>query len=531
MKTLITTFLILSILSSSAWAQDTLDSSFSTSSTSATTGLTDEQAAAAQAFVHQGVKDAAIKKGCAELSNCDESAVDSKGAVLPAMIENNIGKLYTVLFGGLSFLSGGGPKVNVKPKADAKIDEKTGKPTKETKSDFCMYGAMGYEVIAMGMQTAMNQNTTTETSSIKDPQLAALVSLKKTHLARKKTATYQSAVYGATFACYAARALLSGGTISMDAKYIAKMTAAAGIALLYKMKADKHKKAAALVQKVIDSLPKAGDCNPWTGTACFCKETTSITLYPSEYESVCVLKVTDETDPTVASGCATTATDGTVSYDSSCACKTTNTCYMATVATYNPNFNLGANLMNDANKAYSALSSGTLSEGSLGAISDKANAIATKMNPKIDTSKVPQPVLTVDQKPYAASLGTVMPQSLANAAAAGAISNPTGGLTNSMGAALEKLPTSIKEKLDPEVSGKYSTKGGGQTVAGAEEPGFTLPKLPGSEEEATNGTEIVSFAEKAINNADVSNSPDTPIFDIISNRYRRSALKLFPQDH
>jgi hypothetical protein len=34
----------------------------------------------------------------------------------------------------------------------------------------------------------------------------------------------------------------------------------------------------------------------------------------------------------------------------------------------------------------------------------------------------------------------------------------------------------------------------------------------------------LTFAEKAINNADVTNSPDTPIFDIISNRYMRSGM-------
>lgn len=515
-----------------AHAQDSLDSAFSTTSTSTTTGITDEQAKSAQSFVHQGVKDKKIKEGCAKLDNCDESKIDSKGAVLPAMIENNIGKLYTVIFGGMSFISGGGPKVNVKPKKGTtpEIDPKTNKPKQEQKADFCMYGAMGYEVIAMGMQTAMQERTQNSTANLNDPQLAALVNLKETHKARKKTATYQSAVYGATFACYAARAALSGGAISMDAKYIAKMTAAAAIAVLYKKKADKHNKAAKLVQKVIDSLPKAGDCNPWTGTACFCKETTSITLYPAEYEEVCVMKITEAiADATVNSGCAITANDGTVTYDQSCTCKATNTCYMATVASYNPNFNLGANLMSDANKAYQDLSSGTLTEGSLGAISDKANAIATKLNPKINTSNVPKVTLTDGQKASAETLGELMPSALANAAAATPESSMGASLMggSSMSSALEKISPELKQKMGEEVSGNYSSKGGGNSMSVAEEPGMTLPKIPGQEEEKS-GTEVVTFAEKAISNADVSNSPETPIFDIISNRYRRSAWDKLP---
>lgn len=394
-----------------------------------------------------------------------------------------------------------------------------------------MYGAMGYEVIAMGMQTAMQEKTQQSTANLNDPQLAALVSLKETHKARKKTSTYQSAVYAATFGCYAARAALSGGAISMDAKYIAKMTGAAAIAVLYKMKANKHDKAAKLVQKVIDSLPKAGDCNPWTGTACFCKNTTSITLYPTEYQEVCVMKVSEAVaDATINSGCATTAKDGTVTYDQNCTCKQTNTCYMATVSGYNPNFNLGANLMTDANNAYQNLSSGTLSEGTLGAITDKANAIATKLKDKIDTSNVPTVTLTDGQKPTAESLGQLMPAALANSAASQPENSGSAALLGggSMGSALEKIPKKLKDQLDAEVSGNYSSKGGGNSNAGAEEPAMTLPKIPGQEEEGKSGTEIVSFAEKAIDNADVNNSPDTPIFDIISNRYRRSAWEKLP---
>ena len=49
-----------------------------------------------------------------------------------------------------------------------------------------------------------------------------------------------------------------------------------------------------------------------------------------------------------------------------------------------------------------------------------------------------------------------------------------------------------------------------------------MPIMPGQAQESAGGTEIVSFAEAAVSKADVSNTPETPIFDIISNRYRRS---------
>jgi hypothetical protein len=50
---------------------------------------------------------------------------------------------------------------------------------------------------------------------------------------------------------------------------------------------------------------------------------------------------------------------------------------------------------------------------------------------------------------------------------------------------------------------------------------FELPKI-GDESAQEDGVEVLEFAEAAISKADVSNAPETPIFDIISNRYKRS---------
>src|SRR5690606_14286228 len=147
--------------------------------------------------------------------------------------------------------------------------------------------ALLYEGVATVIQGGQQNKAAAESANLNDPQLAALVNLKETHKARKRTSTYQSVVYGATSACYVAQMLLR--PVQVDAKYVIKMTAAAGISALYMAKAKKHASAMKKIQKVIDSLPKTGDCNPWTGTACFCKEPTSQTLYPGQYQEVCIL--------------------------------------------------------------------------------------------------------------------------------------------------------------------------------------------------------------------------------------------------
>jgi hypothetical protein len=53
-----------------------------------------------------------------------------------------------------------------------------------------------------------------------------------------------------------------------------------------------------------------------------------------------------------------------------------------------------------------------------------------------------------------------------------------------------------------------------------------MPNLLGKKDSSSASTEVINFAQKAIENADVSNAPETPIFDIISNRYRHTWKRL-----
>ena len=502
-------------------------------STGSTKSLTDEQATAAQEFVHQGVRDANLKKACADktLQDCNPNPQDEgvifKGG-LGAALENNISKLYTVMFGGLGFLTGGGgPKVNVGPAATPAVEanavtgvEARAATEQKTRTDYCMYGAMAGEVLAQGMQSTGQSQAQASNANLNDPQVQALANLKETHKTRKKSAMMQSTVYGAVTACYVAQAFTG---VSMDAKYIAKMGAAGAIAILYKMKADKHSKAMAKVQEVIDGLPKAGDCNPYTGTACFCKEKTSQSLYAAQYQEVCVLNAGDANGTVSATGCAE-ITSGNVTYDQDCSCKATNSCFSTTVSSYNPQFSLGKNFMDSANKGFDLVEAGTMNEGALGAFGTANNALYNRVKDKINTSKVPRVKLTDDQKKNAAALSQIAPPAVAALAAASDAGSPaSGGLMDSgTAAALSKVPESMRKSLEAEISGNYSSSGGSNnTNAVAQEPTFAFPKM-GDEAAAQNGSEVVSFAQRAVDGAEVSNRPETPIFDIISNRYRAS---------
>lgn len=517
--------LIASLLSSQLYAQSpSLDEGFSKP-----IDLTDTQAKESKEFIHQGKKDRAYQEGCEKLKKCDNS--DETGFM--AIVEQNIGKAYAMLFGGLSMLNGsGGPKFGVKEKAPTSAsttgDEAAQKPKEEGKNDYCMYGAMAYETLAGFMQSNMQSKAQEKSAKISDPQLQSLVNLKETHKARKKTATYQAATYGAVSACYVVYGTTQG--VARDWKYWAKLGGATALTTLYVSKAAKHDKAADKVQKVIDSLPKSGECNPWTESQCFCDEPTSKNLYALQYEEVCIMNNGNFDTPKAAMGCGTMV-NGAVQFDKECKCKETNTCFTAKLKSYNPSFNLGKNFMNQANQGFDLLSSGEFDQAKLNQYSTNSASMAKKI---LDRAKINAPAvkLSEDQKLNAEAFDELIPAPLAALAAVSSESSPPAGglMGGSTQSALDKLPETVKQKVS-DISVNYKSKGSNSQVNSESGNDFGF-QMPGQQvEPKKNSNEVVRFAEKALSQADVSNAPDTPIFDIISNRYRRSGwTKLQPEE-
>ncbi|MCM2350820.1 MAG: hypothetical protein NDI69_12425 [Bacteriovoracaceae bacterium] len=497
-----------------------LDASFETP-----TNMTDKQMDAAKNFEHGGIKDRVIKEGCAKVDDCKS---EEEGFPLEMMI----GKAYALM----GMMTGGGgmiPKFTKKPAPEgsnlpgkdeaAKGAEKGADADKaakdEDQTDYCMMVAMAYETVGGFIQDGLQKKAQEKTAKVNDVQLQSLVNLKETHKARKTTATWQSGIYGSVAACYGAMAFT--GKIALDWKYWAKLGGATTLMALYIKKAKKHDDAAKKVQLVMDSIPKAGECNPWTKTSCFCSEATSKERYPAEYQEVCVLNKGNFETPKVAIGCGAVS-NNKIQYDKECKCKETNTCLKGNLKTYNPKFAMANNFMNQANKGFDLLNSGEFDEGKVAALTSAAGAMAKKVKGKLDTKSIPKPNLTVEQAKMADALKEYVPGELANVAAAsnsaykGGIKEPS--LSS---AAISKLPDSMKNKLADTIRVNYKKGGGSDSSASSDEPDFSFP-IPGQAEAESGGTEVISFAEQAISKADVSNAPETPIFDIISNRYRRS---------
>lgn len=517
-----TKFFILLLVHQILWAQ-TIDSTFSNPTT-----LTDSQMNTAKTFEHQGVKDQAIATGCAQkgLKGC--KAIDDG-----VNLESLIGKAYAML----GVLTSGGiiPTLTSKPKsetpttatadaskpaADAARSTEAAKP--ETQYDYCMMVAMGYEALGGMIQTNLQKKADSKASGISDTQLQSLVSLKESHKARKTTAKIQSTIYAGVTACYGAMAY--SGKIALDWKYWAKVAGSTALTGLYLRKVAKHDDAAKQVQAVIDSLPKAGDCNPYTGTTCFCAEATSKNLYPVEYQEVCVLNKGSTDANLVDVGCGTVV-NNTLKFDETCACKTTNTCLKSTLSSAGFQVSTGANLMTQANTGFDLLSNGEFDSAKVDSYLASAAVQNSKLKGKVEGSVPPAPTLSAEEKKIAEELKPYMPTSMANAAAAGPSTYPNGGSADSIpSAGISKLPAEMKQKLASAIGVSYKRNGGGFDNSQDSSPqmAFQMPNFGAANKEEAPGTEVVSFAEQAISKADVSNAPETPIFDIISNRYKKS---------
>lgn len=518
MKNLISLTLLCLMLPSFVIGDDTsIDGQFATP-----TNMTDKQMEGAKNFTHQGIKDRKIQEGCAKVNDCQE---DDSGFPL----EKVIGTMYSTIgmMGGTELNTNkpveGAQTTTAQPATTpASGTPATGqaakKPETEKKTDYCIMIAMASEIVGGALQTTMQKKAENKASGINDAQLASLVNLKETHKARAKTASFQRAIYAGVSACYGYM-LATGAT--MDFKLGLKMAGAVALTGLYWKKVNKHKNAAEKVQLVIDSLPKAGDCNPWTGTKCFCSEATSKDKYPGEYQEVCVLNNGNFETPKIAMGCGTLV-DKKVTFDKECKCKATNTCIKGTLSAVRGMSDLGMNMMNEANKNFELLNSGEFDQGKFDSAALTASALAARVkipNPKVKAN------LTPDQQKLAGELSKYLPPGYAAVAAtAPANSGFKSGVSepSTSSAAISKLSPELKQKVAEAIKVNYQQGSGGTDFSDGGEEEIVIPGFGPQAESSKGGTEVISFAEAAVNKADVSNAPDTPIFDIISNRYRRS---------
>jgi hypothetical protein len=421
MKLFLLSVLILSSLGQSSIASD--GSAFDE-----TIPITDEEKAASEVYIHQGQVTNTYNEMCYDAdgvfkSECDannqsafkEGSTEQKlEAMMPAVtqayaaITGMAGQMkYVQKQNGAPILENENGTIkqnksgqyvdkdkNVIPQSEVEAGEYK-KQTKEG-ADYCSKIPMVTETAAQFYASTMNNQTEqnmqqTEGSQVQ--QAAAFDAMAKVHKDRAKAATVQMGGWGATSACYAA--MMATSTVTANFGTVAKTAGAILLTTFYNLKIKAHNERAALLEKMADQFPDAGDCNPYTAASCFCNEDTSIMTDPANFQKFCVPK--DYHSATVDSFVCMTQD---MKPDPKCECKNNGTCVNANFATVGASIGLDPSIMNNPLQGIGPLSSGFGTSG-LDAITDKNLAFAKKTLKNKGPRKIPNISLSEKQKKIA----------------------------------------------------------------------------------------------------------------------------------
>jgi len=412
----------------------------------------------------------------------------------------------------------------------SKSDIESGDYKKKTKegADYCSKIPMVTETAAQFYASTMNSQTEqnmqqTEGSQVQ--QAAAFDAMAKVHKDRAKAATVQMGGWGATSACYAA--MMATSTVTASFGTVAKTAGAILLTTFYNLKVKAHKERAAILEEMADEFPNTGDCNPYTEASCFCNEDTSIAMDPANFQKFCVPK--DYHSATVDSFVCMTQD---MKPDPKCACKNNGTCINANFASVGAQIGLDPSIMNNPLQGISPLSSGFGTSG-LDAITDKNLAFAKKALKNHGPKKIPNISLSEKQKKIAkevAALGIPKLAAVSFAASSGNGSLPSGLSSGAMGSANGKAGSSLRKAMKGVKKAKFAS---GSTIRGnssktkrkGSNPYSRFGKKRGNH--GAKGVEILSFAQKAQREAEISKDRSRPIFDMITYRYKATAWREF----
>jgi hypothetical protein len=543
--------LVASQLVLSASAQ-TLNESFESTSRP----LTDAEQQQANNYYHGGRAQKILEEECAKLgqkfnAQTGMGCTDESGrpgqvlkGMLGGMIEEILPKLYGIM--GTAAMAGGGSKIvfgqpdaqagatpttpspgaNPAPQTEAQATTETDKPDKQ---DYCIYIPMAGEAISLGMQTFANQNAqqaTAQASSAADAQKESLYAVARIHDTRAKTATMQGGVYAATSACYVAYIAMGA---AVDWKMGLKIGAATLMSGIFFKKAGNHKNYAKGIREVANKLPGSGDCNPFTQTNCFCSEPSSQKSDFANWQKVCIAPELAANSTSTKTGipCATITSQGTAQLDASCTCKRNNTCLNGTFSAGMGSIGFGGVDIADPLRLLNEMN-GQLDDANVTALGAQLNARSRRILDTTDFSGAPAASLDKKKTELAREMNKMgMPARLAALAANSANAPLPASVTGTGGLASidSAMPASTRRSG---VSYNYSGSGGSSSGRRNNEPAAF--KNPLAKQQRTNGVQIETFAEQAMAQAEITKDSSVGIFDIISNRYRRSAWSRFEMD-
>ncbi|MBY0415636.1 MAG: hypothetical protein K2Q18_15790 [Bdellovibrionales bacterium] len=517
----------------------------------APTNLTDQEKQLSENYIHQGKANQIIKDNCAnEMSAvCNGQAGNHKFLGMDPNMVKAISSAYA-MFGALAgdnlgAISKGDAALKSEAEAAGKTTDKAGKATDQTAdkakdskdykaNDYCKYIPTMTEGVATAIQMAQSSSlNAAEVGNGDTAQKDALLKAAKSHDSRAKMAQVQAAGWFGGAACYAVNA--ATGQFATDKNLIIKMGAATLLGAFYQNEVSANKDYAAKTRSIANQLPGKGDCNPVTDNLCYCSQPST------------------ENDPTycakglhakaiAANSYRVACTDNNLKIDPTCNCEKSNTCF-ETFLEAQGGGSLDISGIGYGSSPFSSVRSlgrGELVGGTLtNQAYDKTSAIAKRALSELISKLPPNNMnLSKDQQAVANAITSKgIPASVANLMASnppssGAINAAMGKFSGGTGTQYAAVSPRGSNILDFSGGSGLANKGPGKS-GGDNDELLARIKIGGNGKGAIN-SKVLEFAQKAENQAkaagQIRKGDDTPLFEIISMRYRTSGRRLLEVD-
>jgi hypothetical protein len=502
------------------------------------TNLTDAEKVLSEDYIHQGLINRMMKEECSgdNAVLCQGGDPSQRGFMIQALARAygmiagaTDGKLERRSSGESASgdVSDGGTDV---ADADGEAGGEAGGEGEQEDSevnDYCKYIAVGTEAFAMFQQqfaqTSLSELPTNADTAQRDSLLKAVIS----HEERAKQAEFQTMGWGATAACYWGMLTVAQLNWSLGLK-IGGSTLLAGF---FHAEIKRQKGYADQIRTLADKLPGKGDCNPVTERLCYCAQPE--TMNDAEF---CILEMRQR--HTSENLMTTTCIDSRAQSDPQCQCLDTDSCFDRKIENDLRGVGFG-NLELSGIKPIQEMSRGGLSAGTLGSTSRTISALNDRFerNPEIK-NLLNSRDLSSGQKELADSLlkggqGPTLSRMMGHSPSQAASSANTArfqGWSPNFDPSLYKSGSAGARDNTLRFQGGYglsdSPSANGNQNAGMPDI-FNKMKQKQEREPANN---VLSFAEKAQQNAQISRRVDTPLFEIISHRYRLSGWTRLPMD-
>lgn len=503
-----------------------------------TSNLTDQQKQLSENYIHQGKANAIVTAGCGGdmKTVCNGNEGNTKFLGVDSRMIKAAGQMYA-MFSALAGDSLG--KITAKPEvngaAPAEGAKATGDADKkdEAVNDYCKFIPVATEGIATAIQMAKtNELKAEEIGNGDTAQKDALLKAAKSHDSRAKMAQVQAAGWWGGAGCYAINATVGGW--NMDKNLIIKMGAATFLGAFFQNEVSANKEYADKTRAIANSLPGKGDCNPITDNLCYCSQPST-----ENDPTYCMQNLHKNTIANTSYRIA--CTTNTLKVDPNCTCEKTNSCFETYLeAQGQGTLNLGMGFSSSPFKAIRSLARGELVGSTINTSAYDSTSAIAKRGLKEAASKLGDfnANLTKDQKDISdALISKGIPANMAKLIA----SNPPGQAAINSAASkfngssayqyASVTPTKGSNIVDFSGGNGLGYKGNksGSADNGAED---LLAKLRPGQKAATN-SKILEFAQKAETQARQNGQirkEDTPLFEIISLRYRTSGRALLGVD-